>query len=209
MPELKIEVELSDDNAATLNKKDISVFRIWDSKGTKYTFDLVKTTHVIDDNEYEEYRIYKSAWYLTKVETANSQDVVDFSYSAEAQWVNEQYMNRGNTYGYIFESQAVDCSSGSPEAASIPIHKVTQRQFSSIIINGRLRASFSTDIRQDLTGCDRLKSITINNGSLGSANTISFDNDHYFLTSGDTSEFEKRLKLHGVSFLGKIVKLRV
>ena len=54
-----------------------------------------------------------------------------------------------------------------------------------------------------MTGCDRLKSITINNGSLGSANTISFDNDHYFLTSGDTSEFGKRLKLHGVSFLGE------
>ena len=127
MPELKIEVELSDDNAATLNKKDISVFRIWDSKGTKYTFDLVETTHVIDDNEYEEYRIYKSAWYLTKVETANSQDVVDFSYSAEAQWVNEQYMNRGHSYGYIDDSLLADCPRSSPVTASIPLHKVTQK----------------------------------------------------------------------------------
>ena len=202
MPDLKIEVDLSDDNAATFNKKDISGFRIWDSKGTKYTFNLSETSYVIDDNENEDYKKYHSAWYLTKVETANSQDVVDFNYSAQNEWTNEQYMERGVSYNYIPQSEIGDCPVSAP-TGSTPIHKVTQRELVNISINGRVRASFLTDTRQDLTGRDRLKSITINNGSLGSANTISFDNDHYFTAPTDNSEFGKRLKLKGVSFLGE------
>ena len=207
-PELKIHVVLEDDTGAGLNEKFIKEIDIWDQYGTKYIFGVNnnasyrETSKIWDDgSENSKFRIYHSSWYLTKVVSANNRDIVVFNYTDAAEWTNEQYMGRGDVLNYIF-TPSQDCPQSVPTETSTEF-RVVQHELSTIYINGDKRAEFFTSTRDDLAGRKRLTEIkTFQPVSMALANQIRLDNDQYFVSSGGSTEFHKRLKLDGITMVG-------
>jgi YD repeat-containing protein len=184
----------------------ITAWTITDEHGNTYYFNLPEVTYTYDGNANETYTQYNSSWMLTRVETRNHRDVIDYTYNTIPQWQQPQLAGRGDSRidvaveeGYYGTDQM--------NYAPVPLYTISQSELTGIIVNGVLSASFiaSTTPRQDLKGRNALAEIDILDPS-GSGNVRSIFKlgQSYFGTG--TNEKSLRLKLDRVELHGATVK---
>ena len=200
-PELDIEVRVDLPNGDGI--QEINLVTVKDNSGTRYIFQTPETSYVKDQDNDGKWREYNSSWLLTSIYTANDRDEVQFQYTAGSYWDNEQYLNRGEVLrGLITET--ADCQKGSTASSSAaPTHRVKQPLLSQIRINTVLRATFAYGQRSDVAGKKRIDKINLFKQDGSSLEVVKFDNTSNFESKPNpTSEFERRLKLSGISFWG-------
>jgi YD repeat-containing protein len=184
----------------------ITAWTITDEHGNTYYFNLPEVTYTYDGNANETYTQYNSSWMLTRVETRNHRDVIDYTYNTIPQWQQPQLAGRGDSRidvaveeGYYGTDQM--------NYAPVPLYTISQSELTGIIVNGVLSANFivSTTPRQDLKGRNALAEIDILDPSgSGSVRSIFKLGQSYFGTG--TNEKSLRLKLDRVELHGATVK---
>jgi len=175
--------------------KIIVGWRIIDGMGNIFHFSVAEKTRVFENDEQDGKRVYNSAWALTKIETANKRDLVEFNYTQLAEWQQEQLAGRGVIRNdFLSNSQ---CGIDQMIVSAQPTYQIQQVELSSIKINGITRAQFLTFLnRQDLIGKNALGQIKIFNSLGAPVNTHKFN--HTYFGSPSTNEKDLRLRLDNV-----------
>tara|TARA_R110002124_G_scaffold17532_3_gene73515 strand:+ start:392459 stop:395656 length:3198 start_codon:yes stop_codon:yes gene_type:complete len=185
-------------------------FIVIDTNGHRYTFDTLETTwHSTSPEDHgqggvdEYYREYVTAWHLTKIESSNKLDIIDFNYVIDP-WTADERLKDIQQVELL---QISGCGTGnwqSQPSYNLGVDKYKKDQVLLDQIHHNGKEVLKTDLvsgREDLLGVRILRGIDIYDNTLpATANNIllkvDFDNTDYF---GDKSNAEnKRLKLDGV-----------
>ncbi len=184
-----------------LEKQNLTVqggiggWTLTDGKGTKYSFQAQEWTLPQDGMGYTN---YVQSWYLTKIESQLG-DVITFDYGTSP-------FNNG-----VLESQANFIESAVNNTflnAYYPVQRYQPRYLAAINFrNGKVEFLYDSQVRQDLTGAQRLQSIMVRDINQNKIKEFQFDHDYFdsdgnyygYLQNAPTS---KRLRLKGVKQFG-------
>lgn len=191
---------------SSVGQQVITAWTITDEHGNTYYFNLPEVTYTYDGNANETYTQYNSSWMLTRVETKNHRDVIDYTYNTIPQWQQPQLAGRGDSRMDVAVEEGY-YGTDQMNYAPVPLYTISQSELTGIIVNGVLSANFivSSTPRQDLKGRNALAEIDIMDPS-GSGNVRSIFKlgQSYFGTG--TNEKSLRLKLDRVELHGTTVK---
>jgi len=190
----------------------ITGWKITNVDGTNYYFEAAEATwnsfsaisYFADGSHLDYTRKYNSAWYLTKIVSANGLDVFEFDYSNATEWGVSVSRATQHRVGGFRETQCVGSFLESRgQGVSYNDYKMYQFHLENIIYNGInvLSTQVSGTARTDLPGQKRITGLTVKDENLLTVLQVDFDNSTYFkASSGQTnSATNTRLKLDGVS----------
>ncbi|WP_298548420.1 RHS repeat domain-containing protein [uncultured Aquimarina sp.] len=193
-PEVKIDYTLLGDQ--------ITNWIITDTQGTRYEFAKAEFTHTSYSTQQNEYTAeYISSWYVTKIETANKEDVINYYYGNGAYYAENQRLPLDHIVQFY---QNVNSSVFTQEIVAQhkqTIYKIQQFNPTAIFHNGKLAVDFGSGLqREDLLGQSAITSINAYN-TLGQ--TIkAFELDYsYFVSESGSGIYpagDKRLKLDAI-----------
>jgi len=202
-PEAKIEVLTLAPNG--YGSRELLQITVTGNDGTRYIFDSPEVTEQKDHDQDGKERQFNSAWNLHWVYTANDRDVIEFQFVAGSFWTQEQHIGRGDVLKGI-DIATADCTKTStPSSSAAPTIRINQPKLGQINVNGIRRASFLHAQRLDVAGKTRLHTINLYKEDGNSQDRIVFDNNDYFVPDplpSPLDEFDRRLKLNGLSFHG-------
>lgn len=158
-PEIKAVPTIVDTTAVPI--KLIKGWAITDGNGNVYYFNKYEKTDSWDNTAAENFKKYYSSWMLTRVESKNKRDVVDFNYGPGLKWTQPQLAGRSDTrVDYPNLGMGNDVMNTAPAA----IYQITQYELASIVVNGFTEVQLipSASGRLDLTGKNALSAIRIN-----------------------------------------------
>lgn len=200
-PELEIEVRV--DGPDGFGVEVINLVTVINNQGTRYIFQTPETSFIRDQDQDGKWREYTSSWFLSFIYTANDRDEVLFQYVAGTYWTNEQYLNRGDVLRGLITETAECTKTSTPSSSAAPTHRVNQPTLDKIYVNSRQRASFTYDTRTDVDGKKRISRIDLFKEDGSSLDVVKFHNETNFESQPTTTnEFQRRLKLDGISFWG-------
>ena len=151
-PEIKAVPTFQEHGAIPI--KNIIGWTITDASGNIFYFQLTEETYTYDNNSNDDEKWYNSAWLLTKIESKNKRDVIEFNYGAKSQWEQPQLAGRGDMrIDYLNTNFGIDSDIHSVP----PVYKISQSELTSIYINGNKSAQFISGVqsRMDLAGLRR------------------------------------------------------
>ncbi len=184
----------------TIPIKNIIGWTITDASGNIFYFQLTEETYTYDNNSNDDEKWYNSGWLLTKIESKNKRDVIEFNYGVKTQWEQPQLAGRGDMrIDYLNTNSGID--SDIPIAAAV--YKISQSELASIYINGKKSAQFipGTQSRMDLAGRKPLVEIQTFDQNESMISRYKFIQT-YFGNAGETDEKKLRLKLDKVEIHG-------
>lgn len=189
------------------SRKRITTWTIINATGTTYYFARAEETTTSNSNTNEGTGVYNSAWYLTRMVSANAKDTFEFSYSNGIYWDQPQNYYNGETR----RADLWDCGatlSYDPRNheltrfANASDFKIKQSTLQRIFHNNKDIATFfyGTE-RQDLKGRNKLDQIRISDDTQV---IKTFDFKHSYFTSGTSAkkETDYRLKLDAIEIKG-------
>jgi hypothetical protein len=200
-PEIKAVPAFQDHGAIPI--KNIIGWTITDASGNVFYFQLTEETYIYDNNLNDDEKWYNSAWLLTKIESKNKRDVIEFNYGAKTRWEQPQLAGRGDVrIDYVNSYFGID--SDIPSVP--PVYKISQSELVSIYINGKKSAQFipGTQTRTDLAGRKPLVEVQTFDQSEAIINRYKLIQT-YFGEAGETDEKKLRLKLDKVEIHGNII----
>lgn len=168
-PNIKVDYELSGN--------EINKWIIKDEKGNTYTFSHIETTRNSYMGADEEFHYtYVSSWYISKIESPNKIDTLDFVYSIPEIWSEQNLKKREIREHYRID----DCTDGeggvgNGQQKSAPTnhvlnrpdqsdrgYQITQSHLEHITYNNKIVVSVTnSDNRTDLPGKKRIEDIEI------------------------------------------------
>ncbi|HNP78372.1 MAG TPA: RHS repeat protein [Cyclobacteriaceae bacterium] len=158
-PEIKAVPTIVDTTAVPI--KLIKGWAITDGNGNVYYFNKYEKTDSWDNTAAENFKKYYSSWMLTRVESKNKRDVIDFVYGPGLRWTQPQLAGRSDTrVDYPNLGMGNDVMNTAPAA----IYQITQYELNSIVVNGFTEVQLipSPTGRLDLIGKNALSAIRIN-----------------------------------------------
>lgn len=206
-PLIKIEVVQSE----LVQGKAIERWTITDKNGATYYFNKTEKTQVLSDPETNFYnmqsvrygasREYNSGWYLTKYESPNRQDVYEFFYDEQPQWL--QYYPASVVEASTFttpDNNPADNNYGLLNHSSSAVdYHISEKTLKEIKHNGKKILSIVLKDRLDHRLNTAIDRINIHNWEAESIDKY-YQLDHsYFGDPGSLSIFDKRLKLDGLT----------
>lgn len=187
----------------------ITSWIITDTNGTSYEFAKGEYTHTSYSTEQNEYTAeYISSWYLTKVETANKEDVITYHYSNGEYYLNNQHLPINVVWEYYRDPRLhtagpdpnVNLRKEEIEQKTQTIYKIKRFNLTHILHNDRLMFSANSNVaREDLEGQSAISDVFVYN-TLGET-TKQFAFDYTYFTTGSATqnhEKNKRLKLDAI-----------
>lgn len=200
-PEIKAVPTFQEHGAIPI--KNIIGWTITDASGNIFYFQLTEETYTYDNNSNDDEKWYNSAWLLTKIESKNKRDVIEFNYGAKSQWEQPQLAGRGDMrIDYLNTNFGID--SDIPSVP--PVYKISQSELTSIYINGNKSAQFISGVqsRMDLAGRKSLVEVQIFDQNESMINRFKLIQT-YFGNTGETDEKKLRLKLDKVEIHGDTI----
>lgn len=184
------------------NIKNITAWKIIDGNGNAYYFDLAERTYTYEQGATDVFKDYNSAWMLTKVESTNKRDIVQFNYSSPVMWNQPQLAGRGDMRNDKYQ-EGTFCGNDDQILAPVPLYKIYQSELTSIQMNGTLVAQFipSTIERKDLKSRKFLANIKIIGDASAAMKRFKFVRS-YFGDSTQTDEKLIRLRLDALEVFG-------
>ncbi len=172
-------------------------YKVIDTDGTVYYFETKELCTVPGLIPYT------SAWYLTKIETANRKNIINFSYTTGDSYIikyRSQFLHKGNVITYtegVGQNYVVNETTGNFDGnISLQTYSYQVPMLSSITWNNVNIAFDYVKDRQD-TQKERLTSITVKDNNT-TVKHVTFNNNAYF--GNRTSNY--RLKLNSFSIKG-------
>lgn len=177
-------------------------YKIIDTDGTKYYFQKGETN--TDNNSSTLQAI--TTWYITKIEPANSKNVIEFTYES----------GKGYTMSYITQiyntGRSYELESGMYEHYNLTENMYYSDSFQSysgsyhgIVLlkqiswaGNTITFNYQQDRKEQNLGLDRLTSVVVKNSQNTVVRNIVFDNDYYM----GTNKNNFRMLLRGLSIYG-------
>ncbi|MEW7279663.1 hypothetical protein ABW636_13800 [Aquimarina sp. 2201CG1-2-11] len=176
------------------------------NNGTVYTFTKIentKTSYVSLENEF--HYGYNSAWYLTRIQSANHKDIITYNYTTATYWTKEP-----RAPNVTIETRVEDCTGrrlpNKETTVVTPAYHISQFNLKNIQYNGDVVVSVSEGSdRTDLPGRRSISSIAVNNIAGEPIKSVQFHYDYFTSNeSVDVPFFNNyqlyRLKLRGLDF---------
>ncbi|MEW7289014.1 RHS repeat protein [Aquimarina sp. 2304DJ70-9] len=189
----------------TLLGDKINSWIITDTDGTTYQFakaEYTFTSYSTEQNEYD--AEYISSWYVTRIQTANGEDTIDYQYSNGVYYQEGQYLPNNIVWEYYYDS----INNNRLEKSVITQHKQTIykiKQFypTAILLNNTPVLTTSVIPREDLLGQSAISNITVHNTVGQTVKNIALDYSYFTTGNPSTQQLEKgkRLKLDRIRFI--------
>ncbi len=196
-PEWKVEfIEATGD---VPENRIIGEWRITDESGNLFVFDMPEVTYVDENNSYGGYYSYNSAWCLTRIETKNKRDLIQFYYGA-GEWIQPRIAG-ASAYRLDYRSNNTDCGSDKLEVPALePTYRIIQLELSEIVLNGQTILSIDTKSRMDIVGKGALDAIRVI--GLDGSFIKKFKFIHSYFGTPSTDEDASRLRLDRLEIFG-------
>ncbi|WP_299243566.1 hypothetical protein [uncultured Aquimarina sp.] len=199
-PEVKIDYTLSGDRIAN--------WILTDTQGTRYEFAKAEYTHTSYSNQQNEYTAeYISSWYISKIETADKEDVITYYYGNGAYYAENQRLPLDYITQFYYHPHTSGGATGETVTQEIveqhkqTIYKIKQFNPTAIFYNGKLAVDFgSGPQREDLLGQYAITSVGAYNTLGQTVKSFAFDYSYFVSASGSglLPAGDKRLKLDAI-----------